>query len=155
MKKLLVTLFLGLLCMAAIPESAHAQGLYTPSATDTNASATDGFVLGDTSRMVKIYGPFNGTITTATVGVYYTKGAAVDTLTTVQLFHALDYTALNAGYGEVLTTDATLQYNNSAASEYQEQTVTISGGAYYLGIKIVPDASATDTTTVKPFLFLK
>lgn len=152
MKKLLSIVLFGLLCLASV--DSYAQGLYRPDA-DASTSGTQGFVLGDTSRVVKIYGPFNGfDVNSVTLGVYYTKGASEDSTTTVQLLHALDATAINAGYGEVISTDATLQFVHGAASEYQEEVITRSGIKGYLGIKIVPVGTATDTTTIEPFLYV-
>lgn len=138
---------IALLMIAAVPEDTQAQGLYTPNSS--------GYVLGDTTRMVHILGPFNGTVTTAKVGVYFTKGASEDSLTKVQIFHSINSTAINAGYGEQLSTDTSLRFTNSAASEYQEETITVTGGIHYLGIKIVPVGTATDTTNVLPQVYLK
>lgn len=138
-------LFSLLIFMSAA--SVYAQGIYTPS--------TSGYTKGDTTEVLKIYGPFGDQVTYATVGVYYTKGASEDSTTTVQLLSALDATAINAGYGEVLSTDASLQFGNSAASEYQEQTITLNGGQRYLALKYKPVGTATDTTNVKILLYLR
>ena len=147
MKKFLFVFLLLAACFSAVDVAA--QGKYTPKST--------GYVLGDTTRLVKVYdfSNLNPVPTSVTVGVYYTKGASEDSTSTVQVLAAVDLTALTAGYGEVISTDATLQYGFSAASEYQEQVITRAGGIPYLAVKIVPVGTATDTTNIKPFIYLK
>lgn len=140
-------MLLAVMCATLPAEETKAQGIYIPGSS--------GYVLGDTTRQVKVLGSFQGQPTSITVGVFYTKGASEDSTTTVQLLHSLDATAIAAGYGEVLSTDSLLQFANSAASEYQEQTLTVAGGVHYLGVKIVPVSTATDTTNVKPFIYVK
>lgn len=143
-------MIISFFAMMAIMEETKAQelseGLYVP--------APSGYVLGDTTRMVKVFGPFNGTSETARVGVYYTKGASEDSLSKVRVFHALDPDILTAGYGEQVSTDTDLRFGNTAATEYKEQVISFTGGIRYLGIQIVPVGTATDTTNIKPYIFI-
>lgn len=151
MKNLVKTLFFAMVLVFAGMCAANAQ---IPIKSVLILSSS-GYVKGDTTEVLKVYGPFQEDLSEVTVGVYYTKGASEDSTSTIQLLTSIDATAIAAGYGEVISTDATLQFGNSGASEYQEQTITLNGGQRYLAIKYVPVGTATDTTNVKPILYVK
>ena len=96
-----------------------------------------------------------GNATTFTVGVLYSKGASEDSLSTLQVFHALTKDAATAALGHQISNDTLLQFDHPGASEYKEQTITVPGGVGYLHFWYNKAASATDTFTLAPRIFIK
>lgn len=96
-----------------------------------------------------------GDATTFTIGVHYTKGASEDTLSTVEVYHALTEDVLTAELGKKVSNDTLLQFDHPGAAEYKEQTITLTGKVGYIDIWYDRASTATDTFTVAPRIFIK
>lgn len=111
-------------------------------------------IAADTSLADLNYQYF-GNATTFTVGVLYTKGAEEDDASTIEVYHALIPGAANAITGNKISVDSLLRYDNSAESEYKEQTFTLASGIGYINIYYNKAATATDTFTLAPRIYIK
>lgn len=139
-------LFGILLLMFTFVISANAQGTAVGSSSSYDLSGSD--------VVLKVYPPsFFGRADSFSVGAFFEKGASEDTLSKIRVFYALSQAALDAGVttGEELT--STVTYSVSAEDEYQQTTFSLKPGHY---VKVVLDrvATATDTSTVKPYIIV-
>ncbi|REE01134.1 hypothetical protein [Marinoscillum furvescens] len=147
MKAILNALFLSLIMLISFAElTAQPQKIgnadsYTSIAADTS--------LQDLNFQ------YFGNATTFTVGVLYSKGASEDSLSVLQVYHALIPDAATADLGRKISNDTLLQFDHPGPLEYKEQTITVPGGVGYLNFWYNKAATATDTFTLAPRIFIK
>lgn len=139
--------FLFIALLAFVPLLGYSQGLVVGD--------TDGTMLGGADTVLQVYTPqfFKGS-TVITVGALYEKASSKDTLATVEVWHAVSSDGIAAG-GKKVSTDATLRFGNSAATEYKEETITLSGGINYIRIRLNRIDAAADSAIVTPYLYIK
>ncbi len=121
-------------------------------AAEAQVSAPGTFV-GATDTQVALYSPKAvGDATSITVGVDYTKAATEDSLSTFEVYQALDQSVITAGRATKISTDANLMYNSGTAAEYEETTITLTGCPCWIQVKSNMVGTATDTVTYKPYI---
>lgn len=145
MKNLLIAI--TLVFVAAFATPAQAQGLYNATPTVLTEGSTDG--------TIKTYGPFES-VTSYTVGVLYTKAATEDSLTTLEVYESFSSTAAASRYGEKVSADADLMYNNGAEQEYEQKKYTATAtGQVYISLYYNGNSTATDTLTTQVWLYVE
>lgn len=144
MKKLLIAI--GLLLVVAATINVQAQGLYNATPTALTEGSTDG--------TIKTYGPFES-VASYTVGVLYTKAATEDSLTTLEVYESFSSTAAASRYGEKVSADADLMYNNGLEQEYEQKKYTpAADGQIYISLYYNGIGTATDTLTTQVWLYV-
>lgn len=138
--------------MCVVPVTSQAQGVYTPKAAGYLPAGIDSTVVN-----TAVYDFTALDKSTFVVSVYYTGGASADSLARIEVYHAIDRVAANAGLGRKVSTDATLRYGRAAGAtaEYKEESITITGGIGYLFVKLVPTGSPSANFRIKPTISIK